>query len=131
MKPNFKAPKELARGYKDKKHLGRLAAAFSCMACRVEKAPRNTRLEIHHKTLFGTGKKASDLLTIILCGFHHRSGKTGHAVHEGIEEWEKKFGTQQSLILETHEKLGVTIYREFLGVEPLGEVEPLEIINNN
>ena len=109
----LKAPPELRNGYKDKKHLGKVAL-MKCVACAKEKAGRNTRLEIHHKTGCGIGKKASDLLTIPLCNFHHQSGGRGLALHRGIDLWEEKFGTQQDLILQIHERIGLTIYKDYL-----------------
>ena len=113
MKSFVKPPIELRRGYKSPKHLGRVAE-IPCMACRIEMAPKARRLNIHHLWGGGAGKKHSDLLTIPLCEFHHTLGGVGHALHAGLEEFEKKFGTQEALILEIHEKLGITIYKKFL-----------------
>lgn len=110
---NLKPPLELRNGYKDKKHLGRVAL-INCVACRKEKAGRITRLEIHHKTGCGMGKKASDLLTIPLCNFHHQSGGRGFALHRGIDLWEEKFGKQEDLILEIHAEFGIEIYKNYL-----------------
>jgi hypothetical protein len=77
--------------------------------------PKNRgRLEIHHKTGCGIGKKASDLLTIGLCSAHHTKGGRGVALHDGIELFEEQFGTQQDLILAIHEKLGIEIYKNYL-----------------
>lgn len=109
----LKAPPELRNGYKDKKHLGKIAT-MKCVACAKEKAARITRLEIHHKTGCGLGKKASDLLTIPLCNFHHQSGGRGFALHRGVEIWQDKFGRQEDLILQIHEKLGIEIYKNYL-----------------
>lgn len=109
-----KKPLELQNGYKDKNHLAKVAKLGFCFACRVEKAPRPGRLEIHHLIGCGLGKKASDLLSLLICNFHHTSGGRGHAVHSGVFKWEEKFGTQESLILEIHELLGITIYRDYL-----------------
>ena len=109
----IKPPIELRNGYKNKKHLGKVAL-IECVACRKEKPLRNTRLEIHHKTGCGLGLKASDLLTIPLCNFHHQSGGRGFALHCGVVIWEEKFGTQQDLILEIHEKLAIEIYKNYL-----------------
>ena len=113
MRSFLKPPAELRRGHKDKKHLGKVAE-FPCFACRIEKAPRNKRPEIHHLWGGGAGKKESDLLTFLICNFHHQTGGAGHAIHSGLKEWEEKFGTQESLILEIHEELGITIYKEYL-----------------
>ena len=109
----LKAPPELRNGYKDQNHLAKIAE-MPCIACEIERAPRFTHLEIHHKTGCGIGLKASDLLTIPLCFFHHQSGGRGFAVHQGVLLWEEKFGTQQDLILKTHARIGLEIYRDFL-----------------
>jgi hypothetical protein len=114
---NLKAPPELRNGYKNRIHLGRVAT-LGCMACaqlKPEQRPKNRgRLEIHHKTGCGLGKKASDLLTIGLCRAHHQTGGRGVALHKGIDLFEEQFGSQQQIILEIHEKLGVTIYKNYL-----------------
>lgn len=113
MKSFVKPRIELRRGYKSPKHLGKIAE-MPCVACRIEPAPRARRLNIHHLWGNGAGKKESDLLTIPLCEFHHQVGGVGHALHSGLEIWEERFGTQQSLILEIHAKLGIEIYKNFL-----------------
>lgn len=113
----LKPPPELRNGYKDRKHLG-LVATLPCVACeqlKPHERPKNRgRLEIHHKTGCGLGKKASDLLTMPLCRAHHQSGGRGVAIHAGIQLFEEKFGTQQDLILQVHEKFGITIYKNYL-----------------
>ena len=113
MKNFLKPPIELRNGYKDKLHLAKVAM-MQCVACDIEPAKRATRLEIHHKTGCGIGLKASDLLTIPLCNFHHLSGGRGFALHDGIKIWEEKFGTQDELILQIHEKLDIDIFKNFL-----------------
>ena len=113
IKSLIKPPKELQRGYKKATHLGKVAE-FSCRACRIEKAPRQYRLHVHHKCGIGAGKKASDLLTFTLCEFHHQSGGIGHAIHDGLAQWEEKFGKQDDLILEIHAELGITTFKDYL-----------------
>ena len=113
MRSFLKPPVELRRGYKDLKHLGRVAE-FPCRACRITPAPKARRINVHHKCGIGAGKKASDLLTFTICEFHHTKGGIGEAIHSGTETWEETFGTQDSLILEIHEELGITIYRDYL-----------------
>lgn len=112
-----KLPPELRNGYKDRIHLGKVAT-LGCWICAKQKPyeqPKNKgRLEIHHKTGCGVGKKASDLLTIGLCRAHHQTGGRGIALHAGIQLFEGEFGTQQDLILEIHEKLGIEIYKNYL-----------------
>lgn len=113
----IKAPPELRNGYKNRIHLGKVAT-FGCVACaklKPHERPKNPgRLEIHHKTGCGLGKKASDLLTIGLCRAHHQTGGRGVAIHAGISLFEEKFGSQESLILEIHEKLSINIFKNFL-----------------
>lgn len=120
----IKPPIELRNGYKDKAHLCKVAM-MKCFACRIEKPKWPNipgRLEIHHKTGCGLGKKASDLLTIPLCNYHHQKGQRGFAIHRGVFVWEEKFGRQEDLILEIHEKLGITIYKDYLDKNKLLQV---------
>lgn len=109
----LKRPVELRNGYKDRKHLGKVAM-MKCVACRKDKPPRITRLEVHHKTGEGAGKKASDLLTLPLCNWHHQKGTDGKGLHKDVNGWEDFFGKQEILILRIHEILGIDIYKKYL-----------------
>ena len=111
-----KPPIELRAGYQDKKHLG-LVAQLKCLACKIKPAARKTRLELHHKIGCGLGKKASDLMVLPLCNFHHQSGGVGEAIHKGLAKWESNFNSQDDLILQVHDILGITIYKEFLNIK--------------
>lgn len=44
---NPKPPLELRVGYKDKKRLGQVAA-LGCVACKIKRAPKASKLEVHH-----------------------------------------------------------------------------------
>lgn len=101
----LKPPVELRQGYKSPKRLGLVASLGNCIVCSEFKLRRTTRLEIHHLTGCGLGKKASDLLSIYLCFFHHQKGGRGEAVHRGVAEFEKNFGTQKELLAITNERI--------------------------
>lgn len=73
---------------------------LGCIVCRL-KHEVHTPPAIHH--LLGikyraTGKKANDRHTIGLCGPHHQTGGYGIAVHAGVKEWERRYGTQEFLL---------------------------------
>ena len=75
-------------------------AALGCILCGREAA-------IHHLTGLqhrAHGKKSSKVIP--LCGDHHQNGGYGVAIHAGIEEWEKRWGTQEELWEQTMEALG-------------------------
>ena len=84
----------LQRGFKDKKRL-EMVGSYSCMICGKE-------ANVHHLAGIGAGKKASDLLVMPLC-FKHHQGEDG--VHNGIEEWEKKYKPQLQFIYEINERI--------------------------
>lgn len=90
----LKPPVELRRGFKDKKRL-EMAGSYSCMICGKES-------NVHHLAGIGAGLKASDLLVFPICHYHHQ-GKDG--IHNGIEEWEKKYKPQLQFIYEINERI--------------------------
>ncbi len=55
----------------------------------------------HHKTGAGMGLKADDRETFGICHIHHTSGGYGVAIHAGVEEWERRHGTQDYWIKKT------------------------------
>jgi len=61
--------------------------------------------EIHHKTGAGMGLRADNKDTMGLCHSHHRTGKFGHAVHNGTKTFEKNYGTQDELIQKCNTKI--------------------------
>ena len=110
---------ELRNGYKDKKHLAEIAL-MSCVVCDKIKEKSKTRLEVHHSMRKGLGLKASDLLTLPLCSFHHRTGNAGEAIHQGRNLWEKEFGTQEELlkiiVIKINNKKNKKIIEDFLSI---------------
>lgn len=105
MKSYLKADPELRNGYKDRKRLAAVAM-LGCIICNKLDLKQKTRSEVHHLIGCGIGKKASDLKTINLCAFHHRTGGNGHAIHETpLKTWEEKFFTQEYLLELTNQKI--------------------------
>ena len=113
MKTFFKLPPSFRNGYKDRKRLAQLAT-MRCIICTdFEKAKKSSRQEIHHFIGCGIGKKASDLLTIPLCFFHHQGNKDATdpklkelSIHGLTEKFEKRFATQLELLKLVNKKLG-------------------------
>jgi len=59
---------------------------------------------IHHLTGAGMGLRSDSLTQVIpLCHTHHQGSEGIH--HLGVRTWEKKYGTQESLLEYTKEKL--------------------------
>ena len=74
-------------------------AEIGCIVClnQGKKSPAT----IHHLTGIkyrSTGKKASDEHVIPLCPMHHQHGGYGVALHAGVKEWERRYGTQEDLL---------------------------------
>lgn len=90
----LKPPPEMRRGFKDKRRL-EMVASYPCLVCG---SPAN----VHHLAGIGNGKKASDLLTMPLCHFHHQ-GEEG--IHQDIAGFEEKHGTQKEMINKVNEMI--------------------------
>lgn len=103
----LKPPIEMRAGFKDPKHLARVAQ-LECIVCKNQELKQLFRTEVHHLIGMGLGKKASDLFTIPLCSFHHRLGNKGEAIHSGKQSFEKKFGTQQNLLEQTKKDIVIS-----------------------
>ena len=92
-----KQPEELRNGYKDKARLAAISA-MPCIVCKNIGMNQVFKTDCHHLTGCGMGLKASDLLTIPLCQFHHTRGGKGEAVHSGVKSFEARFGSQNELL---------------------------------
>lgn len=102
----FKVSPEFRNGFKCKQRLA-LVAMMGCVLCKILELKQKTRSEVHHLIGCGLGKKASDLLTIDLCNFHHVSGGNGQAIHATpLKTWESKYFTQLELLKRTNVILG-------------------------
>ena len=116
----MKPPPELQRGYKDIKHLGKVAE-LPCVACQKRGEAQTSKTQVHHEWGKGAGKKASDRLTMPLCDKCHNAqfvnSIKGITLHHNLEKFEERHGTQSELIKLTYENLGL--------------FEELEIINKH
>jgi len=82
----------------EKKHLGKVAA-LGCIICG---APA----EIHHpRFCVGMSQRAKHFLAVGLCPEHHRQGNFGHCVHNGHQEFEKNYMTEQEMLSEVVRRL--------------------------
>jgi hypothetical protein len=82
-------------------------AQLGCIACRID-GYRNMLVSIHHCD--GRTKKGAHIKVIALCAGHHQDG-TGNdknmiAIHPFKRRFEAKYGTQESLMMETRKLLG-------------------------
>ncbi len=85
------------RRKQDKAHLARIAM-LPCCVCGY------WPVEVHHiRSGVGMGQKASDLETIPLCVWHHRTGP--QAFHNGPKIFQALFGTERELLAKTLERL--------------------------
>lgn len=62
--------------------------------------------EVHHCNIRAMGMRAPNHLTVGLCAPHHRTGGYGVAVHAGLKEWQKRYGTEAELLALTNELIG-------------------------
>lgn len=61
---------------------------------------------LHHPRVgLGMAQKSSDWLVIPLCKYHHLDGPFGHAIHNGIREFEKNYMSEMDLLAETIKKM--------------------------
>ena len=74
-------------------------AALGCLICG---APA----ELHHpRFACGMSQRANDFLVVPLCEACHRLGSYGHAVHNGIREFEKNHMSEQDMLAETIKRM--------------------------
>lgn len=76
-------------------------ASLGCVVCR-NAGYGASPAEVHHSRAgVGKGQKAHYSKTIPLCPLHHRTGGYGVAFHSGPEEFERRYGSQSELVLQT------------------------------
>ena len=89
----------------EKKHQNNVAD-LGCIACEKD-GILNTYVSIHHCD--GRTKKGSHMKVLALCAGHHQDGtdndKSKIAIHPFKARFEKKYGTQNDLMIETQLKL--------------------------
>jgi len=89
-----------------KAHLARVAA-LGCVVCRNE-GLGETPAQAHHINCGTMGRKASDFETIPLCPTHHQYSGHGHiAVHDGLESFEARYGSERELLAQVLIELGI------------------------
>lgn len=89
----------------NREHLARVVA-LHCIVCRNE-GLGDTPATAHHINCGTMGRKASDFETIPLCPTHHQySGHGEIAVHDGLESFEARYGTERELLEQTQRELG-------------------------
>ena len=88
----------------EKEYMGKVAALGCIIGILFGDKDCGGRVEVHHKTGAGMGKRASDFDVMPLCTNHH-SAQTplpfGHSVHKGTKSFEACYATQDKLIEET------------------------------
>lgn len=94
----LKPPKELQRGYKDKKRL-EMVGSYSCLSCEKANRAQTTRTCVHHFWGTGAGMKESDLKTMPLCERCHDE------LHRGLDIFEEKYYTQKEMIGIVNERI--------------------------
>ena len=98
-KMNYLKPDPTLRnGYKDPKHLARVAQ-LPCALCFFLGEKQTTRTTVHHFHGGGMGKKASDRRVTSLCDLHHQKGEFAFH-HIGRVAFEEKFGIDQEGLIE-------------------------------
>lgn len=85
-------------------HIARVIA-LGCIVCGCSAVPHHPR---ELSLGCGTGLKASNFDVIGLCNSHHTTGGYGVAIHAGVEEWERRYGTQIELLAQVRAELGMT-----------------------
>ena len=68
-------------------------AGLMCLIC-------GRPAEIHHVR---HGGKRNHSKCFPLCFDHHRGGGYGVAIHDGLETWERNFGTEQEMLAKVEE----------------------------
>lgn len=82
----------------EKKHLGKVAA-LGCLVC-------GATAEIHHpRFAAGMSQRAPHWFAVPLCQIHHRLGEFGQAIHNGQQEFEKNYLSEQDMLCEVIRRL--------------------------
>lgn len=85
-------------------HIAKVVA-LACVVCRNEKLGESPAIP-HHINCQGMGMKSSDYEVIPLCSKHHQGGGHGVSVHDGLEEFEKRYGTERELLEQVYNEIG-------------------------
>lgn len=88
------------------RHMGRVAE-LGCIVCRRPAL-------VHHINCKTMGRRANNFQTIPLCSYHHDAQQPEGVHHLGTRVWEKRYGTEYSLLRKTM----IEIYGSDLGKWP-------------
>lgn len=90
----------MAKSKEEKRWLADVSS-LGCAICRNQNFGASPA-EVHHSRAgVGKGQKAHYRETIPLCPLHHRTGGYGVAFHAGPAEFERRYGSQAELVLQT------------------------------
>lgn len=101
------AKKKTHRTKAENAHIQRLVD-FGCIVCRNEMNVYTAPTIHHARTGQGMGQRAPWIRAIPLCNIHHQDGGHGVALHAGQKTWEKNHGTEEELLRQIYEELGIT-----------------------
>jgi len=88
----------------EKRHM-QAVASVGCVVCRnLGFAPQPLEYTAIHHVRWGQGmaQRAPNHLTLPLCAKHHQTGGFGVAFHAGPHEWERRYGTEQVLLMQIY-----------------------------
>lgn len=90
-----------AKTTKEKQWMNRVAD-LGCLICG------NNHVVLHHITTLrrGFGTKSSNYAVLPLCFNHHDAKIKGESIHEDVNLWESKYGSQISLLEGVYNQLG-------------------------
>jgi hypothetical protein len=79
-------------------------ALVADLGCAVEGCRRPAHLH-HPRFAAGMSQRSSDWLVIPLCPDHHQQGGHGVAIHAGQSTFEGLYGSEESLLAQTIERV--------------------------
>lgn len=91
-------------------YMGRVAA-LGCIACR--NTGRGASPAIVHHIRTGQGHmRASHKDVLPLCPGHHQGYGIGVSLHDGIDTWQRIYGSELVLLAQVKRELGIDVTRE-------------------
>lgn len=80
-------------------------SGVGCIVCRVHMDRQSPALIHHIRTWHGKRVPRRHDLVIPLCFLHHDAKIPGVSFHSDTEAWCRRFGSQEELLLKTHQEL--------------------------
>ena len=84
----------MKRMTKEEKQYVDYVVSLGCIICG---SPANAH---HPRFACGMSQRSPHWLVIPLCKYHHQDGPCGEALHNGQQEFQKKFGREEDLLAE-------------------------------